>query len=117
VWAHPGSVVPLAGMGAPIAAVLAAYFVMFPQSRVLMLVPARHLIDAVELPAALVAAGWLTLHVLGGFGSLDVPTGRIGPIGRIGIDVWPFVGGAIAGLLAVWVARQPDRRRVEWWGP
>ena len=109
-WATPASIVPLLGSGGAIAGVLGAYFVMFPRSRVLLLVPARGFLDAVELPAVLLAAGWFALHTLGGLGRFDVPLHDLGP------SLWPFAGGAAAGGLAARVARRPERRRVEWWG-
>jgi hypothetical protein len=40
---------------APSRASWGAYFVMFPRSRVLVLVPARQVVDAIELPAVLLA--------------------------------------------------------------
>jgi membrane associated rhomboid family serine protease len=109
-WAAAHSTAPLAGSSGAIAGILTAYFVMFPRSRVLMLVPSRGWLDAVELPAVLLAAAWFALQTLGGLGRLDVPARGVG------VSFWPFVGGAVAGGLIVRVARRPERRRVEWWG-
>ncbi len=50
LWATPASNVPLAGANGAIAGLMGAYFVMFPRSRVLVLVPARSVLDAIELP-------------------------------------------------------------------
>ena len=111
LWATRWSADPavaLVGSGAAIAGVLGAYFVMFPRSRVLVLVPARSIVDAVELPAVLVAAAWFSLQALS-LARLDRPYG-------IGLSLWPYVGGAVAGMLAVRVIRRPERQRVEWWG-
>ena len=109
-WATPSPYMQLVGPGGAIAGVLGAYFMMFPRSRVLVLVPARSLIDAVEVPAVLPAAIWLSLQVFG-LGRLDRSfDGNIGPL------LWPIVGGAVTGCLAVRVIRRPERRRVEWWG-
>jgi membrane associated rhomboid family serine protease len=101
--------VALVGPGGAIAGVLGAYFVMFPRSRVLVLVPARSIVDAIELPAVLVAAAWFSLQVLS-LATLD------GPFEGLGLSLWPYLGGAVAGTLAVLVIRRPERRRVEWWG-
>jgi membrane associated rhomboid family serine protease len=110
MWATPASAVPLLGAGGAIAGLMGAYFVMFPRSRVLVLVPARSVLDTFELPAILLAAGWFALQTLGGFGRLDEP------LRGLGVSFWPFVGGAVAGMLAGRFARRPERRRVEWWG-
>jgi membrane associated rhomboid family serine protease len=110
LWATPASTVPLAGANGAIAGLMGAYFVMFPRSRVLVLVPARSVLDAVELPAALLAAGWFALQTLGGLGRLDAS------LRGFAITFWPYVGGAVAGMLAVRIARRPERQRVEWWG-
>jgi membrane associated rhomboid family serine protease len=84
--------------------------VMFPRSRVLVLVPARSVLDAIELPAVLLAAGWFALQTLGGLGRLDVP------LRGLAITFWPYVGGSVAGMLVVRFARRRERQRVEWWG-
>lgn len=110
LWATPLSSVPLLGAGGPIAGLLGAYFVMFPRSRVLALVPARSFIDAVELPAVVLAAAWFSLQAVTGFGRLDVA------FQGLAVGLWPLAGGAIAGMLLVRVARRPERQRVEWWG-
>ena len=110
LWATPLSSVPLVGAGGAIAGVLGAYFVMFPRSRVLALVPSRSLVDAIELPAVVLAAAWFSLQALAGFGRLDMP------FRGLTVGMWPFAGGAIAGMLLVRIARRPERRRVEWWG-
>ena len=73
-----------------------------------MLVPARSIVDAIELPAVLVAAAWFSLQALS-LARLDRPYG-------IGLSLWPYVGGAVAGMLAVRLIRRPERQRVEWWG-
>lgn len=110
LWATPASNVPLAGANGAIAGLMGAYFVMFPRSRVLVLVPARSVLDAIELPAVLLAAGWFAIQTLGGLGRLDVP------LRGLAITFWPYVGGALAGMLAVRFARRRERQRVEWWG-
>ena len=110
LWATPASSVPLAGANGAIAGLMGAYFVMFPRSRVLVLVPARSVLDAIELPAVLLAAGWFALQMLGGLGRLDVP------LRGLAVTFWPYLGGAVAGMLAVRFARRRERQRVEWWG-
>jgi membrane associated rhomboid family serine protease len=109
LWVAPTSGVPLLGAGGAIAGIMGAYFVMFPRSRVLVLVPARSILDAIELPAVLVAAAWFSLQALS-LAMLDRP------FEGLGLSLGPYVGGAVAGMLAVRVIRRPERQRVEWWG-
>ena len=109
LWAAPMSSVALMGAGGAIAGIMGAYFVMFPRSRVLILVPARSILDAIELPAVLVAAAWFSLQALS-LARLDRP------FEGLSLSLWPYAGGAVAGMLAVRVIRRPERQRVEWWG-
>jgi membrane associated rhomboid family serine protease len=90
---------------------MGAYFVMFPRSRVLFLVPARTIVDAVELPALLVAGAWLTPQIAGGLGPLTAPW-----IGAAAAAVWPILAGLAAGAFGARLGRRPERQRVEWWG-
>ena len=55
---HPAFAAPLAGAGPAVAAVMGAYFVLYPGSQVLVLI---HLVvhhDVVEVPAALLLGSW-----------------------------------------------------------
>jgi membrane associated rhomboid family serine protease len=112
LWATTWYADPTVALISPngaVAGVLGAYFVMFPRSRVLVLVPARSILDAIELPAVLVAAAWFSLEV--------VSLARFDrPLGGFSLSLWPYAGGAVAGMLAVRLIRRPERQRVEWWG-
>ena len=57
-----GGLVPGIGAVGAVTAVLGSYFVMLPQSRVLMLVPLPDVL--VEVPAVVFLAGWAVLHLL-----------------------------------------------------
>jgi len=109
VWASPASSVPLIGASGAIAGVMGAYFVMFPHSRVLVLIPIIILFDVVEIPAVLFLGVWFLLQILGGVGRLAHPTSMGG------IAFWAHLGGFVAGLALVKVFRRPERQRVDWW--
>jgi membrane associated rhomboid family serine protease len=111
IWASSALPVPLVGASGAVAGVTGAYFLMFPRSRVLVIVPARTVVDALEVPAALLVAVWFPLQVLGGLGRLADPA-----VGLAGIALWTHVGGFLTGGLAVKLLRQPARAHVEWWG-
>jgi membrane associated rhomboid family serine protease len=106
-WTEGAALISPAGA---IAGVVGAYFTMFPRSRVLVLVPARTIIDAIELPAVFIAAAWLSLQALSLLSRLDRP------FASPGLSLWPFVGGMAAGMIAGRLIRRPERQRVEWWG-
>ena len=105
VWATPSSTIPLIGASGAIAGVMGAYFVMYPRSRVLVLVPAVLVVDVVEIPAAILFGIWFLLQVV----ALAAPSGW-------GVPFWAQLGGLVAGLSLVMILRRPERRRVEWWG-
>jgi len=108
-WTSSALSVPIVGAGAAVAGVVGAYFVLFPHSRVLVLLPLVVKIDVIELPAPLIAAFWAVLQIAGDGGRLVVSSGDSAFI------LWSHVAGATTGVLAVWVFRRPERQSVEWW--
>jgi membrane associated rhomboid family serine protease len=102
--------VPMIGASGAIAGVIGAYFVLFPRSRVLMLIPLPFYVEVVEVPAVFFLGFWLFLQLVSGFGSLAVRTQDIG-----GVAFWAHVAGFAAGAAGVWLFRRPERQRVEWW--
>jgi membrane associated rhomboid family serine protease len=108
-WAAPASAMPLVGAGGAIAGVLGAYFLEFPRSKVLVLVPIVFVYwEVLEVPATLILGLWLLLQVLGGF-TAPVVTG--------GLTIWPLIGGVAVGLVGSRILQRRERRRVEWWSP
>jgi membrane associated rhomboid family serine protease len=79
-----------------VAGVLGAYFVLYPRSIVLMLVPAPPLL--VEVPAVVCLSLWFLIQIL------------IGPFA-------PQLAGLAAGAALGMVLRRAERMRVEWWSP
>jgi membrane associated rhomboid family serine protease len=106
----PASRVPMVGASGAIAGVMGAYLVLYPHSRVLMLVPFPLLLF--ELPAVYFLAFWFIVQFLNGLGSLA----RIGaPDLGGGIAFWAHVAGFVAGVGLVRIMRRKERERVEWW--
>ncbi len=106
VWADPGSAVPLVGASGAISGVMGAYLVMFPHSRILILIFLVFYIDVVEIPALVYLGVWFLFQILSGVGSVDAPAT---------IAFWAHVGGFVAGLLLVFVFRQRAREEPDWW--
>jgi len=109
VFTNPGSTVPTIGASGAIAGVMGAYFVLFPHSRVLTLVPLIIYMEIIEIPAIFFLGIWFLMQLFSGVGSLAVTTGNAG-----GIAFWAHVAGFAAGFVGVFVFR-PRQRPREWW--
>jgi membrane associated rhomboid family serine protease len=109
--ADPQSFVPMVGASGAIAGVMGAYFVLYPHSRILTLVPIFFFIQLIEVPAIFFLGIWFLIQFISGVGSLATSTGQ--PAG--GVAFWAHVAGFGAGVAAVGVFRRPERSRVEWW--
>ena len=108
-FAFPDSPVPLIGASGAIAGVMGAYLILFPYSRILVLIFLVFFIDVIEIPAVFFLAFWFFMQLLSGVGQLaDLPGANVG--------FWAHVGGFITGVIGVWVFKRPERQRVEWWG-
>src|SRR2546427_2514100 len=59
----PSSTIPTVGASGAIAGVMGAYFVLYPRSRVLTLVPIIFYIEIVELPAIFLLGFWFLLQL------------------------------------------------------
>ncbi len=110
VVSNPTSVVPMVGASGAIAGVMGAYFVLFPRSRVLTLLPLFIFWQLIEVPAILFLGFWFLLQLLSGVGSV----GAGQDIG--GIAFWAHIAGFGTGAVAIFFFRRPERQRVSWWG-
>jgi membrane associated rhomboid family serine protease len=108
----PNSVMAMVGASGAIAGVMGAYFVLYPHSRIVTLVPLFFFFPIVEVPAVVFLGVWFLLQFVSGVGSIAASTGGE-PAG--GVAFWAHVAGFVAGLGGVFVFRRPERERVEWW--
>lgn len=99
IFFAPNSRVPSLGASGAIAGVLGAYLVLFPRQNVRV----YQLGMIVNVPALIVIGLWGVLQFIGGFGSL----GNVGESG--GVAYMAHVGGFVAGLLLVFLFRNPAR--------
>ncbi len=109
--AVPNSTVPMVGASGAIAGVMGAYFVLYPHSRILTLVPIFFFIQLIEVPAIFFLGIWFVMQFLSGVGSIANAAGE--PAG--GVAFWAHVAGFAAGISAVGIFKRPERQRVEWW--
>ena len=110
-WMVPSSQVPMVGASGAIAGVMGAYFVMYPRSRIVTLIPIFIFIQLVEVPAVVFLGLWFLLQFVSGVGTALSPQAGI----TGGIAFWAHVAGFVAGVVGVYAFRRPERQRVEWW--
>lgn len=110
-WAAPGSW-PLigegGGPGGAIAGIIGGYMLLYPGSRILVVVPRLFSIDVAEVPAVAFAGIWFATQLL-------LTLGRAGdPATGGGVMFLAYAGGFAAGMGLVWLlgCHQRDKR---WW--
>jgi membrane associated rhomboid family serine protease len=102
---NPFSSVPMLGASGAIAAVMGAYFVLYPQSRVLTAIFVVIFFDLVEIPAIFFLGIWFLLQLVSGVGSLGVSNAAAG-----GTAFWAHIGGFVVGVAVGGVLRVRDQR-------
>ena len=105
---NPFSSVPMVGASGAIAGVMGAYFVLYPQSRVLTLIFLIIFVDVIEIPAIFFLGIWFLMQLLDGVGSLGISSAGGG------VAFWAHVGGFVVGVAVGFVLRL---RGVNRWEP
>jgi len=93
------------GASGAIAAVLGAYLVLYPQSRVLTIIPLGFFLRMRLVPASIVLGLWFFPHLFSGVLSLGGPD-----VG--GVAFWAHIGGFITGVVLAKLLA--SRRRPEY---
>jgi membrane associated rhomboid family serine protease len=109
---NPDSIVPMVGASGAIAGVMGAYFVLYPRSRILTLIPLFIFWQLIEVPAIFFLGIWFLMQFASGVGSIATATGGQG---AGGIAFWAHIAGFVVGVTSVVIFRRPERQRVEWW--
>jgi membrane associated rhomboid family serine protease len=86
VAVYPQSHDPLVGASGALSGVMAAYFLLYPRARILVLA----YVVPVRMPAYIVLGGWIILQVL---------AFRLNAVETQAIAWWAHLGGFAAGLL------------------
>lgn len=108
VYFSPAGSAPTVGASGAIAAVLGAYFILFPTSRVITLVPLFFLPWFIEVPAVVFLGVWFLTQVLSGL----VTIGAAGEFSNIAW--WAHIGGFAFGFLMVHVFARRARTYARW---
>lgn len=88
------SPVPTIGASGAVAAVMGAYFILFPRARVIMLLPLLWIPFFFRIPAVLFIGFWFLNQFL--LGVFDL----LGPAQAGGVAWWAHIGGFLFGVLA-----------------
>ncbi len=94
--------IPSLGASGAIAGVLGGYLVLYPRKSVRVLIGFFGLIS---VPAVIVIGLWIATQVFSGFGSIAL-TQQTRESGG-GVAYFAHIGGAVAGLILVWLFRTP----------
>jgi membrane associated rhomboid family serine protease len=88
------------GASGAIAAILGAYIVMFPESRVKVLLFTGRGMGVRRVTALIFLGIWGLSQLLSGIGSLGAETAQTG-----GVAVWAHIGGFVFGLIIGFLAK------------
>jgi len=103
VYTNPHSEIPTVGASGAISGVLGAYFILFPHSRVITLIPIFFFFDLIEVSAFFFLAFWFILQFFNGIASL----GAASYATTGGVAWWAHIGGFITGaLIAFFLVRR-----------
>jgi membrane associated rhomboid family serine protease len=92
ILTNPGSQIPTVGASGAIAAVLGAYLVLYPRSRVLTIIPLGFFLRMTTIPASIVLLLWFGLQLLNGFLALGAAEAG-------GVAFWAHIGGFVVGVI------------------
>lgn len=92
ILTNPSSAIPTVGASGAIAAVLGAYLVLYPRSRVLTFIPLGYFMRLTLVPASIVLILWFVLQLFNGV--LSLGASDVG-----GTAFWAHIGGFVAGLV------------------
>jgi len=105
----PTSTLPTIGASGAIAGVMGAYFVLYPQSRVLTLIPLIIFWEIVELPAIFLLGFWFLMQLFSA-GAIAVTASTSGG----GVAFAAHVAGFVCGVAGVFVFRKRQQPNT-WW--
>ncbi|MFO8111818.1 MAG: rhomboid family intramembrane serine protease [Desulfosalsimonadaceae bacterium] len=107
------STTPVIGASGAVAAVMGAYFILYPTSRILTLIPIFFFPLFIEIPAFVFLAIWFMMQVFNAAGTAGME--------GAGIAWWAHIGGFVFGVAAIKIvqnlyAASPGEDRKRWSG-
>jgi membrane associated rhomboid family serine protease len=109
MWTNPDSTLPTVGASGAIAGIMGAYFVWFPRSRIILMVPIFFFPFFFDVPAFFYLGFWALSQWFSGSLALASPN-EVG-----GIAWWAHVGGFVVGAASCWLFQigRPRRRALQ----
>ena len=101
VLVNPSSTIPMVGASGAISGVMGAYIVLYPRVKVHMLIFLGIFITTVAVPAWMMLGYWFLLQIIGGLPMLAQEAGG-------GTAFWAHAGGFVAGMVLIWLFRNPN---------
>jgi membrane associated rhomboid family serine protease len=102
---NPQSTLPTIGASGAIAGVMGAYFVLYPHSRVLTLIPLIIIWEVIELPAIMLLGFWFLMQLFSaGTVAITATTHGSG-----GIAFMAHVAGFVSGVIGVFAFRKREQ--------
>jgi len=95
--AYSSSTLPTVGASGAIAGVLGAYLVLFPQARVLTLIPIFYFVRLIEIPAFVYLGFWFISQLFNGIFALAAAD----VFQSGGVAWWAHIGGFVFGLAVI----------------
>ena len=105
----PESTLPTIGASGAIAGVMGAYFVLYPRSRVLTLIPLIIFWEVIELPAIMLLGFWFLMQLFSA-GAIAVTAST----GGGGVAFMAHVAGFLCGAGGIFLFRQRERPEQYW---
>jgi len=96
----PASRVPMVGASGAISGVLGAYLLLYPQARILTLIPLGLFTQVAEIPALIVLGFWIVVQLANGLLTFNFEGG--------GVAWFAHLGGIGAGMLLVGLFKRRD---------
>ena len=107
IFANPTSSVPSIGASGAIAGILGAYFILYPKSRIITLVPIFFFFQIIELPAFIFLGVWFLMQFFNGVLTLGPRIAQAG-----GIAWWAHIGGFLSGIFFIILLKGKKSRRI-----
>jgi membrane associated rhomboid family serine protease len=102
---NPQSTLPTIGASGAIAGVMGAYFVLYPHSRVLTLIPLIIIWEVIELPAIVLLGFWFLMQLFSaGTVAITATTHGSG-----GVAFMAHVAGFVSGVIGVFAFRKREQ--------
>ncbi len=105
---NPTSTIPTVGASGAIAAVMGAYFLLFPRAKIMTLIFLFIFIQIIEIPAIFFLGFWILLQIISGSISVGL-TDKSG-----GVAWWAHIGGFFIGFLAIFFFKKSGKRKFLW---